>query len=126
MIFYCTNCWSEIQKDKFACPNCGANQHTLRKESFTDKLINALNHPEPSTPIRAANILGKLKSKEAIPFLINRLEKERDPFIIKAFVDALLNLDAANTKKLILKILAENPPVTVKREIEELGKNCNE
>ena len=98
----------------------------MGKESFKDKLINALNHPEPSTPIRAANILGKLKSKEAIPFLINRLEKERDPFIIKAFVDALLKIDAANTKKLILKIFAENPPVTVKREIEELGKNCNE
>ena len=122
MIFYCTNCWNEIQKDTQICPNCGANQKALGKESFTDKLINALNHPEPSTPIRAANILGNLKSKEAIPFLINRLEKERDPFIIKAFVDALLKIDASNTKKLILKLLAENPPVTVKREIEVLGK----
>ena len=122
MIFYCTNCWNEIQKDTQICPNCGANQKALGKESFTDKLINALNHPEPSTPIRAANILGNLKSKEAIPFLINKLEKEKDPFIIKALVDALLKIDASNTKKLILKLLAENPPVTVKREIEVLGK----
>jgi HEAT repeat protein len=122
MVFYCTNCWKEIDKGARICPYCGSDLSKLDNVSFADKLIHALNHPEPETPIRAANILGQLKVKEAVPFLIKRLENEKDPFIIEAVVHALLNIDLENAKKYLPKILAENVPITVKKELEELEK----
>jgi HEAT repeat protein len=124
MIFYCTNCWKEIKPDDKICPNCGADQTELENESFVKKLIKALNHPEPETPIRAANILAQLKVKKAVPFLIAKLKNEKDPFIIEAVVKALLEIDEDQTKSAILSRLAglKNPPVTIKKIFEELKK----
>jgi len=62
MIYYCNNCWKEIKVNDKTCPFCSSNQNNLEQESFLQKLIRALNHPESGTPIRAANILGKLNA----------------------------------------------------------------
>jgi len=105
------------------CPHCGANQNKLKNEKFIDKLIKALNHPEPETPIRAANILSQLNVKEAVPFLIKKLKREKDPFIIKAIVDALVNIDLSGTKSEIIKILSQSTPVTVKNLLKKLENN---
>jgi len=91
--------------------------------NFIDKLIKALNHPEPETPIRAANILSQLNVKEAVPFLIKKLKREKDPFIIKAIVDALVNIDLSGTKSEIIKILSQSTPVTVKNLLKKLENN---
>lgn len=123
MVYYCTNCWKEIKKDETICPYCGTDQSILDKAAFKDKLINALNHPEPETPIRAANILAQLKVKEAVPSLIKKLEKEKDPFIIESIVRALIEIDLLGTKPHIMKICAGNPTVTIKHLIHDLEKN---
>jgi HEAT repeat protein len=125
MIFYCTNCWKEINKDILTCPYCGADQNELMNATFNDKLIKALNHPEPQTQIRAANILAHLKMKESVPHLLNKLENEKDPYIIKAIVLALIKIDLRRAKSSILKILGVNPPITVKHLIDELEKDKN-
>ncbi|MCX8010365.1 MAG: HEAT repeat domain-containing protein, partial [Ignavibacteria bacterium] len=98
MIFYCTNCWNEISETTTICPFCSYDQRQLERETFVNKLIKALNNPEPQTPIRAAKILGELKCQESIPFLFEKLTKESDPFIIESFVKALLQIDKSNTK----------------------------
>lgn len=120
MVNYCSNCWKEITKEITICPNCGADQNKLEKEIYIDKLIRALDHPEPETPIRAANVLAQLNLKKAVPFLIKKLKREKDPFIIKAIVDALVKIDLSGTKSEIIKILSQNTPVTVKNLLKKL------
>lgn len=117
MVYFCTNCWNEIDKGETICSNCGANQAELEGQNFSEKLIRALNHPEPETPIRAAAILSRLKAKEAILVLLSKLKNENDPFIIKAVVDALLELDPKLINE-IKKIIGTNPPVTIKKILE--------
>jgi predicted amidophosphoribosyltransferase len=114
MVYYCTNCWSQIGKTEKVCPRCKANQDKLKQENFSKKLIRALNHPEPETPIRAAGILASLKVKEAIPYLLLKLKSENDPFIVEALVNALLILDPETMNEL-KNIIGDNPPVTVKK-----------
>lgn len=45
------------------CPCCGADLRDFTGKSYEEKLILALRHPEPTIPIRAAMILGELKSQ---------------------------------------------------------------
>lgn len=117
MTYYCINCWREIDKDLSTCPHCGYDLKQASENSFTDKLIKAINHPEPETPIRAASILGDLKVKEAVQPLLLKLNSQKDPFIIEAFVTAILKIDPSQVDK-IKSILGKNPPVTVKKILE--------
>ncbi|MFA3783438.1 zinc-ribbon domain-containing protein [Melioribacteraceae bacterium 4301-Me] len=113
MVFYCTNCWKEIDENTQICPYCGADQVELDNEDFVTKLIRSLNHPEPTTPILVANILADIKAVEAVPALLTKLKVEKDPFIIEALVKALLTLNP-QTKNEIKKLIEPNIPITIK------------
>lgn len=93
MIYYCSNCWSEISKDTVKCPHCETDQSALEQESFIQKLIRALKHPEPSTPLRTAETLGELKVKEALPYLIELTKASNDPFLVKAAVSSIKKIE---------------------------------
>ncbi len=93
MIYYCSNCWNEIPKGIEVCPHCGANQSALEQESFIQKLIRALKHPEPSTPVRAAEILGSLRAKEALPYLVELSKTSSDPFLVKAVARSIKEIE---------------------------------
>ena len=71
------------------CPTCGANQADLDEWSFEEKLIRALRHPEPETPVRAAYILGQLRVHEAVPVLLELGRQSEDICIAAAAIDAL-------------------------------------
>lgn len=88
MIHYCPSCWAEIP-DVSKCPSCGADVQALALEHYEEKLIRALRHPEPSTPVRAATILGELSSKAAVEPLIELVSSSHDPYIQEAGIVAL-------------------------------------
>lgn len=85
---FCPSCWSEVG-GVTTCPNCGANLCASSGWSYEKKLVLALRHPEPTVPIRAAAILGKLKSNAAVGPLIEIASSTRDPYIQEATVEAL-------------------------------------
>ncbi|MGC9151178.1 MAG: HEAT repeat domain-containing protein [Microbacter sp.] len=89
MTFYCTNCWHEIDPDIAVCPYCGANQYALSEEEYDEKLIRALHHPEPMTPIRAAFILGERGVHKAVPDLEKVILENKDPYLVKEALEAL-------------------------------------
>ena len=89
MIFFCPHCWNEIREETEICPFCGTHISKESEKSFKDKLISALNHPEPKTRMRAVNILGKLGDRKAVPALTERLEREKDAFVLSEIIMAL-------------------------------------
>jgi len=60
----------------------------LARTSYVERLIRALDHPEPETPLPAA-ILGRRRQREAIPALIAKAEETSDPYLAAACVEAL-------------------------------------
>jgi len=66
---YCPICWSEADDDD-CCRKCGAPLRQSASETYEEKLIWALRHPEPTTPIRAATILGERRALAAVEPLI--------------------------------------------------------
>jgi HEAT repeat protein len=89
MTFYCPNCWNEIDPKLTVCPHCGANQEALSEEEYDEKLIRALHHPEPMTPIRAAFILGERGVQRAVHDLEKVIEENRDPYLVQEAIEAL-------------------------------------
>lgn len=88
MVYYCPSCWAEIL-DVPKCPACGADVQRLSHEAYEEKLIRSLRHPEPTVPIRAATILGELRSQVAVELLIELVSSSPDPYIQEAGVTAL-------------------------------------
>lgn len=83
MIFYCPKCWMPIEENEKICPECKADIKPLDHKSYFDKLVNALNHPERTTKIRVAYILGELRDSRAIKPLaevITKADKMEDIF----------------------------------------------
>ena len=88
VIYYCPCCWKEVIEAD-TCTACGADLSALSCETFDEKLIRALGHPEPTVPVRAALILGERGVYKAIEPLIELASTSRDPYIQEAAVMAL-------------------------------------
>ncbi len=88
MTYYCPSCWAEIP-DSARCPACGADVQRLGRETYEEKLIRSLHHPEPTVPVRAATILGELRSKAAVDALVEAAMSSQDPYLQEAVAQAL-------------------------------------
>ncbi len=72
------------------CPHCHADiSERISQANYTDKLIAALRHKEPTTPVRAAWILGERHEEKAVPALAKIVKKARDAFVVESAVEAL-------------------------------------
>jgi len=93
MRFYCPACWADFGEDFDWCPHCGLDVREFwASKDYVEKLVLALNHPEKSTPIRAAWILGKLRDPKAVKALIGLIGKTKDVYLAVAAVRALAEI----------------------------------
>lgn len=106
MIRYCTVCWAENRYQAEQCDRCGAPLAASDEADYVDSLITALHHPEASTPVRAALILGRIKDPRAIGPLRLLALNPPDPYIAAAAVEALAAFDGqevSQTLELVVK-----------------------
>lgn len=90
MTFFCTNCWAEVAESDVVCPQCGDDIAARQaRADYVDKLIAALRHPEPTTPIRAAWILGERRERAAVEPLGRLIRESPDPFLVASAIEAL-------------------------------------
>jgi len=91
--FFCPACWTATGKDVPQCRICGCDiQEYLAEKSYAQRLIEALNHPDPTTRLRVAFILGRRRESEAVPFLARKVRESRDLYIGLACLEALLEI----------------------------------
>jgi len=65
--YYCPRCWKDFGADIERCPACGLNiADSWKGMDYVQKLILALYHPEPGTPLRAGWILGEIRDDRAV------------------------------------------------------------
>jgi HEAT repeat protein len=82
MIRFCPKCWNEVPPELVTCPLCGAALN--ESLSYTDKLIAALRHREPTRAGLAIDILtGWLHEPRAVEPLCDLLDHSTDAAILK-------------------------------------------
>jgi len=123
MTFYCTHCWHEVPESATACPHCGDDIAARQTHTdYTDKLIAALHHPEPTTPIRAAWILGQRRERMAIEPLAKLIRESPDAFIVESAVEALGNIGDQQALE-ILQWASQHPsPLVRNKALVALGQ----
>jgi HEAT repeat protein len=88
--FYCPNCWREVRESATICSHCHTEiSEGISQEDYADKLIAALRHKEPMTPVRAAWILGERSEEKAVLALIKIVRKAKDASLVESAVEAL-------------------------------------
>jgi quinoprotein glucose dehydrogenase len=107
------------------CPVCGADLQDFSSKSYEEKLIIALQHPEPTVPIRAATILGELRSNAAVEPLIDVAISVDDPYIQEAAVVALGRIGDVRAIS-CLDLLSREGAVRVRAAAERTLKNLRD
>lgn len=97
--FFCPACWLEVPEEARLCPRCGADMEAVQRgRDFVEKLIAALDHPEPETRARAALILGLRGERRGVAALVRAVREGRDPFLVEAAVEALGRIGDAGSR----------------------------
>ena len=82
--FYCPGCWHDFDEDLVCCPKCGlVISEFWNSKDYLEKLILALRHPEPTTPARAAWLLGKIRDWRAVAALIDAAKGTSDLYLAR-------------------------------------------
>lgn len=112
---YCPACYAVNPLGATACERCGAALVT--EESFEERLIWALRHPDTQTAILAADILGQRRARRAIPALLEVAESS-EPYRAAAAVRALGAFADDGGVATRLRRLARAPSIIVRRAAE--------
>ena len=124
MHYYCPKCFSDFSEDEHICPVCGLDIHAFYDpKDYIDKLILALKHPEPSTPVRAAWLLGKIGEERAVEMLIECFKDTDDLYLVEAVANALGEFGGKQAIG-FLESQRDHPAFMVRKEVHNsLGEN---
>ncbi len=121
--FYCPNCWRELKHDAVTCPACGTDiSRFWASMSYKKKLIHALGHPEPTTVMRVAWLLGEMKVEKAVPNLICLIDKTTDIYIALEVTRALGKINTPQCRQ-ALAGLTRHPASMIHREAGKILNN---
>jgi HEAT repeat protein len=115
MVFYCPNCWKKLPNKQEVCPHCGQKISSWDDKVFTDKLLQALSHPEPETSARAVYILGEKKTMEAVGALTRLFRRSKDPFLQGEVIEAMGKIGGDAAFSLLVEAL-HHPSFIVRGE----------
>lgn len=120
MHYFCPSCWEEVGKETTLCSHCGTNIEVYDRDTdFTTKLLDATEHFEHETRLRAVWILGKRKEKRAIPKLIGFISSSHDPYLVVASLRSLFEIDGAGHEK-VFQDCSKSSVMMVSREAKDL------
>jgi HEAT repeat protein len=113
MTHFCPECWRSVPEGARQCPHCGSD---LGNDlSYEDKLLRALQHPVPETRYLAVQLLGDIRSTRAVPEFARILAEERDPYLLRAVLRALAEINSDESSRLIRQ--AASHPFLIVREL---------
>jgi HEAT repeat protein len=97
------------------CERCGAPLDEPIGDDYVERLIHALDHPEPNTRATAALILGKIGDQRALEALCSKAKTSKDMALLEAIAEALGNFPSQKAIDALAHLLRTSwLPVRVK------------
>jgi HEAT repeat protein len=119
--FYCPQCWHDFPEDHDVCPDCNFNiKEFYSSKDYIEKLMRALESPEPSTPVRAAMVLGKIKDTRAVQPLIECIARSEDVYFIREAVTALGEIGTLNAMMFLRSLREQHPSKLVVNQVQSV------
>lgn len=108
---YCPACYAPNPASEPSCSRCGAA--LVSEESFDERLVWALRHPDTGVAVLAAELLAARGARRAVSALL-RMAEDREPYRAAAAVRALGAFVAEPRVVVALRRLAESPSFLVR------------
>lgn len=94
--YFCPVCWTASREDQPICRHCGAEiGRILAGKSYAQRLADALRHPEPTTPLRVALVLGLRREFGAVGALVACAHETDDLYLCLECLTALARIGTA-------------------------------
>jgi HEAT repeat protein len=87
------------------CSHCGQEVSSCDEKAFTEKLLQALSHPEPLTQMRAVYLLGEKKTTEAVGALAQLYKRSKNPFLQGEIIEAMSKIGGEPVVSLLMEAL---------------------
>ena len=100
--YFCPACWSVIPEKANTCPYCDVDLSDYLRLSTEEKYLLALHHPVSENRIIAAQFLGKLGSRKALPEFERMLHEEQEYYVLREVVRALTLIPDEQSRKLLV------------------------
>ncbi|RMH03117.1 MAG: zinc ribbon domain-containing protein [Aquificota bacterium] len=115
IIYFCPACWSVISQEDTVCPMCGYDLTEFHKMPYEYKLLMGLEHPVLEMRLNVIHTVGAKDLKEAIPQLEHMVNRESNPILLMAIVDALARMSHPEAMELLRKLAHHRYPIVRSR-----------
>jgi hypothetical protein len=122
IIYFCPACWSVISEKDKLCPNCGYDLTDFHNMPYEYKLLMGLEHPVVEMRINVIHTVGMKNLISALPQLEHMANKESNPMLLMAIVDALGRMSHPEAIELLRKLSNHTYPVIRSRARYMLDK----
>jgi hypothetical protein len=122
IIYFCPACWSVISEKDKLCPNCGYDLTDFHNMPYEYKLLMGLEHPVVEMRINVIHTVGMKDLISALPQLEHMANKESNPMLLMAIVDALGRMSHPEAIELLRKLSNHTYPVIRSRARYMLDK----
>lgn len=123
--FYCPSCWTAMGKDSPQCPRCGCDiREYLEEASYLRRLIEALDHPDPTTRTRVAYILGRRKDREAVLPLAEKVRASADLYLCLTCLEALQRIGDGPAMEALRSFREDGRPLIAAKAIALLNEKA--
>ena len=122
IIYFCPACWSVISEKDNVCPNCGYDITDFHKMPYEYKLLMGLEHPVIEMKINVIHTVGMKDLASALPQLEYMVNKESNPIVLMAIVDALSKMSHVAALELLRKLFYHTYPIVRSRARQVLER----
>jgi len=124
---WCFHCYAVNDHPAGPCDACGEPVEAPAGLTWTGGLIWALHHPDGDRAVLAADALGRLRAREAVPALRGAVEGGNDIYLRAAALRSLIAIEGAESLRSWLDELRKAAPFNVRaiarRALEEAAIN---
>lgn len=100
------------------CENCGADLDEPVGSDYVERLIHALDHPEPNTRAFAALLLGKIGDERGLKAICEKAKKSKDMALLEAVAEVLGCFRSPAAIEALMH-LVQSPWLTVRKKASE-------
>jgi hypothetical protein len=113
-MFWCFHCYAVNDHPAGPCDVCGQPVEAPADLSYVEGLIWALHHPDGDRAVLAAETLGKLRARQAVPALRAVAGSGRDIYLRNAALRSVLAIEGAGSLGSWLEELSRCAPFSVR------------
>jgi hypothetical protein len=115
--WFCPECFVEVDETASQCPSCLAPTD-VSAWSYEDKLVRALDHHLSDRRVLAARILGRIRSRAAVPRLAELAVDRADPYLAAT---AAMSLAVIEPDHPVVHVLRRSAPLLTRAALAEVS-----